>query len=203
MKNTVFEKIKQIIFPNMFRGHAVMLSSFITGNIYFILLTAGISAALGLAAGIITAPIGFLAGAATIFIVRKAVNLEFKGLRKEAEHQNINLTDSPSVDSGDLLEKSKELYLDRESWKAVLLSLVKFPIGLASLIFITAYLSISASLISAPIIYRYVDLQIYGTVLNTPVELGGAVLAGLTIFILGAQVTEKASLIYLKLNSMI
>ncbi len=203
MENTVFEKIKQLIFPNKFRGHAVMLSSFATGNIYFILLTAGFSAALGLAAGIITAPIGFLAGAATIYIVREAVNLEFKGLRKEAEHQDLNLTDLPSVDSGDLLETSKQLYLDRESWKAVLLSLVKFPIGLASLAFITAYLSTSASLISAPIIYRYVDLQIYGNILNTPVELSGALLAGIVIFILGAQVTEKASLAYLKLNSMI
>jgi hypothetical protein len=203
MKNTVFEKIKQLFFPNMFRGHAVMLSSFVTGNIYFILLTAGFSAALGLAAGIITAPIGFLAGAATIYIVRKAVNLEFKGLRKEAEHYDIKLSGLQSLEEGDLLETSKQLYLDRESWKAVLLSLVKFPIGLASLVFITAYLSISASLISAPLIYRYVDLQIYGTVLNTPIELGGAVLAGLTIFILGAQVTEKASLVYLKLNSLI
>jgi hypothetical protein len=203
MKNTVFEKIKQLFFPNMFRGHAVMLSSFVTGNIYFILLTAGFSAALGLAAGIITAPIGFLAGAATIYIVRKAVNLEFKGLRKEAEHYDIKLSGLQSLEEGDLLETSKQLYLNRESWKAVLLSLVKFPIGLASLVFITAYLSISASLISAPLIYRYVDLQIYGTVLNTPIELGGAVLAGLTIFILGAQVTEKASLVYLKLNSLI
>jgi hypothetical protein len=203
MENTVLEKIKQLFFPNMFRGHAVMLSSFVTGNIYFILLTAGFSAALGLAAGIITAPIGFLAGAATIYIVRKAVNLEFKGLRKEAEHYDIKLSGLQSLEEGDLLETSKQLYLDRESWKAVLLSLVKFPIGLASLVFITAYLSISASLISAPLIYRYVDLQIYGTVLNTPIELGGAVLAGLTIFILGAQVTEKASLVYLKLNSLI
>lgn len=203
MENTVLEKIRQLIFPNKFRGHAVMLSSFVTGNIYFLLLTAGFSAALGLAAGIITAPIGFLAGAATIYIVKKAVNLEFKGLRKEAEHQDIDLTELPSVDSGDLLETSKQLYVDIESWKAVLLSLVKFPIGMASLVFISVYLSMSASLISAPIIYRYVDLQIYGTVLNTPIELAGAVLAGLTIFILGAQVTEKASIIYLKLNSMI
>lgn len=196
-------KIRDLVFPNNFRGHAVMLSSFITGNIYFIVLTAGFSAALGLAAGIITAPIGFLAGAATIYIVRKAVNLEFKGLRKEADHKDIDLTDLPSVDSGDLFETSKQLYLDRKSWKAVLLSLVKVPIGLASLVFITVYLTISASLISAPLIFRYVDLQIYGTVLNTPIELGGAVLAGLAIFILGAQVTEKASLVYLKLNSMI
>lgn len=203
MKNKVFDKTKQLIFPNKFRGHAVMLSSFVTGNIYFILLTAGFSTALGLAAGIVTAPIGFLAGAATLYIMRKTVNLEFKGLRREAEHQDINLKELPSVDSGDLLEISKQLYLDRESWKAVLLSLVKFPIGLASLVIITAYLSISASLISAPIIYRYVDLQIYGTVLNTPIELAGAVLAGLTIFILGAQITEKASLVYLKLNSLI
>jgi hypothetical protein len=203
MENTVLEKMKQLILPNRFRGHAVMLSSFITGNIYFILLTAGFSTAIGLAAGIITAPIGFLAGAATIYIVRKAVNLEFKGLRKEAEHRDIDLTDLPSVDSGNLLETSKQLYLDRESWKAVLLSLVKFPIGLASLVFITAYLSISASLISAPLIYRYVDLQIYGNILNTPVELSGALLAGIVIFILGAQVTEKASLLYLKVNSMI
>ncbi len=92
MKNTVFEKIKQLFFPNMIRGHVVMLLSFVTGNIYFILLTAGFSAALGLAAGIITAPIGFLAGAATIYIVRKTVNLEFKGLRKEAEHYDIKLS---------------------------------------------------------------------------------------------------------------
>ena len=99
-------KIRDLVFPNNFRGHAVMLSSFITGNIYFILLTAGFSAALGLAAGIITAPIGFLAGAATIYIVRKAVNLEFKGLRKEADHKDIDLTDLPSVDSGDLFETS-------------------------------------------------------------------------------------------------
>jgi hypothetical protein len=196
-------KIRDVLFPNKFRGHAVMLSSFVTGNIYFILLTAGFSTAIGLAAGIITAPIGLLAGAATIYIVKKAVNLEFKGLRKEAEHQDIDLTDLPSVDSGDLLETSKQLYLDRESWKAVLLSLLKFPIGLSSLIFITAYLTICASLISAPIIYRYVDLQIYGNILNTPVELSGALLAGIVIFILGAQVTEKASLAYLKLNSMI
>lgn len=203
MENKVFDKIRRLILPNKFRGHAVMLSSFITGNIYFLLLTAGFSTAIGLAAGIITAPIGFLAGAATIYIVRKAVNLEFKGLRKEAEHQDINLKDLPSLNEGDFLETSKQLYLDRESWKAVLVSLVKFPIGLASLVFITAYLSISASLISSPFIYRYVDLQIYGTVLNTPIELGGSVLAGLTIFILGSQVTEKASVIYLKLNSMI
>lgn len=196
-------RFKDILFPNKFRGHAVMLSSFPIGNIYFILLTAGFSTALGLAAGIITAPIGFLAGAATIYIVRKAVNLEFKGLRKEAEHQDINLTDLPSVDSGDLLETSKQLYLDRDSWKAVLLSLVKFPIGLASLVFVTAYLSISASLISAPITYRYVELQIYGNILNAPIELSGAALTGLIIFILGAQVTEKASVIYMKLNSII
>ncbi len=196
-------RFTDILYPNKFRGHAVMLSSFVTGNIYFILLAAGFSAALGLAAGVITAPIGFLAGAATIYIVRKAVNLEFKSLRKEAEHQDLNLTDLPSVDSGDLLETSKQLYFDRESWKAVLLSVAKFPIGLSSLVFITAYLSISASLISAPLIYRYVDLQIYGNILNTPVELSGALLAGIVIFILGAQVTEKASLLYLKVNSLI
>lgn len=203
MENTVLEKTKQIVFPNRFRGHAVMLSSFITGNIYFILLTAGFSTAIGLAAGIITAPIGFLAGAATIYIVRKAVNLEFKGLRKEAEHHDIKLLELPSIDEGDLFETSKQLYMDRESWKAVLLSLAKFPIGLASLIFITVYLSMSISLILSPLIYRSVELQIYGNILNTPIELGGAVLAGLAVFILGAQVTEKASLIYLKLNSIV
>ena len=197
------DKISALLFPNRFRGHAVMLSSFLTGNIYLILLTAGLSTALGLMAGIITAPIGFLAGAATIYTVRKAVNLEFRGLRKEAEHQDIHLKDLPSIETGDLLETSKSLYLDKESWKAVLLSLVKFPLGLASFLFITAYLSVSASLILAPIIYRYVDLQIYGNMLNAPVELVAAFLAGLTVFIIGAQITEKASEIYLKMNSMI
>ncbi len=197
------DEVKTLLFPNRFRGHAVMLSSFLTGNIYFILLTAGFSTALGLVAGIITAPIGFLAGAATIYIVRKAVNLEFKGLRKEAGQQDIELEDLPSLESGDLLETSKRLYVDRKSWKSVLLSLVKFPLGLASFVFITAYLSVSTSLISAPIIYRHVEVQIYGNILNTPVELGAAFLAGLTAFIIGAQITEKASEIYLKMNSMI
>ncbi len=93
--------------------------------------------------------------------------------------------------------------MDRESWKAVLVSLAKFPIGLVSLIVIAVYLNMDISLILSPLIYRSVKLQIYGTVLNTPIELGGAVLAGLAIFILGAQVTEKTSLVYLKLNSII
>ncbi len=202
MENKVFEKMKQLFFPNMFRGHAVMLSSFGTGTVYFILLTAGFSAAFGLAAGIITAPIGFMAGAATIYIVRKAVNLEIKGLRKEAEHSDIKLSELPILDEGDLLETSKQLYLDRGSWKIVLLSLAKFPIGVASFVFITVYLSMGISLILSPLIYRSVELQIYGNILNTPIELGGAVLAGLIILILGAQITEKASLLYLKLNSL-
>jgi hypothetical protein len=109
MEEKLVRKLKDVLFPNSFRGHAVMLSSFVTGNIYFIILTAGFSTAVGLAAGIITAPIGFLAGAATLYTIRKALNLEFKGLRKEAKHQNIELNQIPEIESGDLLETSKKL----------------------------------------------------------------------------------------------
>lgn len=196
-------KLTESLLPNRFRGHAVMLSSFITGQIYFILLIAGFSAALGLTAGIVTAPIGFMTGAATLYIVRRAVNLEFKALGEEAKYQDIELENLPEMDSSDLFEISKELYLDRKSWIAVIVSLAKFPIGLASLVFITAYLALSITLMSTPLIYRSVDLQFYGNMINTPLEISLSVLAGAVIYLIGVNATEKASIIYLKLNSHI
>lgn len=199
----VKQSLKQLFLPNMFRGHAVMLSSFITGNIYLMLLTSGFAAAIGLIAGLITAPIGLLVGAATLYIIRKAVNIEFKGLRKEASHQEIELTKLPSIKQGDLLETSKKLYTDTDSWKAALISLAKFPVGIASLVFISVYLSMSISLIISPLIYRSVDYRVYGTILNTPAELALAVSAGIIVFVMGANLTEKASKYYLKLNSLI
>ena len=197
------EIFKQLLTPNYFRGHLVMLSSFIAGNIYFVFLLAGFSAALGLVSGIITAPIGFFTGAATLYIVRKVVNLEFRGLRVEAENKNIKLNYLPEVGSENLFQTSKDLYLRRDSWKAVLVSLAKFPIGIASLIFITAYLSISLSLLASPILHRYIEMQFHDLILNTPLELTVAVIGGLILFILGAQITEMVSWLYLKLNSFV
>jgi len=195
--------MKDVLFPNKLRGHAVMLSSFITGNLYFVLLTAGFSAALGLIFGIVTAPIGYLAGAGTIFIVRRAVNIEFGFLRKEASRQGIELRELPDIEEGDLLKIGKKLYLDRDSWKAVLISLAKFPIGLASLTFISMYLSLSLTLISSPLLHSFVDLNVYGNTLNTPTELSLAVVTGAVVYMIGANLTEKASKIYLEINSNI
>ncbi|QGA80236.1 sensor domain-containing protein [Candidatus Nanohalobium constans] len=199
MKN----KLKNVFVPNMLRGHAVLLSSFITGNIYFLIAVSGFSAALGLVAGIITAPIGVLAGAATLYVIRKASNMELSILEKEAKRHDIELNMIPSIEGGDLLETSKELYLDTKSWKALLISLAKFPVGMASLILITTYISLSTALVLSPLLYRTIDFQVYGTTLTTPPELTAAVIAGLTIYIVGVNITEKASKLYLKLNSMI
>ena len=198
MKN----KLKNVFVPNLLRGHAVLLSSFITGNIYFLIAVSGFSAAIGLTAGIITAPIGILAGATTLYVIRKASNIELSILEKEAKRHDIELNQIPSIEGGDLLEISKELYLDTESWKTLLISMIKFPIGIASLIFITTYISISLSLILSPLLYRTIDFQVYGTTLTTPLELAAAVLTGTLIYIIGVNVTEKSSKLYLYLNSM-
>jgi len=195
--------MKDILFPHKLRGHAVMLSSFITGNLYFVLLTAGFSAALGLIFGIVTAPIGYLAGASTVYIVRRAVNIEFGFLRKEASRQGIELRELPDIEEGGLLKTGKKLYLDRDSWKAVLISLAKFPIGLASLTFISMYLSLSLTLISSPLLHSFVDLNVHGKTLKTPTELSLAVITGAVLYIIGSNLTEKASKIYLKINSNI
>ncbi|MFB6182417.1 MAG: sensor domain-containing protein [Candidatus Magasanikbacteria bacterium] len=200
------DKLSQAFLPNRFRGHAVMLGAFILGLIYFITIMTGFSAALGLTAGLITAPIGFLAGAATIYIVRKAVNLEIRGLKQEAKHNGIELSEIPSLKAGDLLETSKELYKDKQSWKVVLISLAKFPIGIASFTFITAYLSLSLTLIASPIIggyYKAEILKIGGNIINTPLEFAAATFAGVVIFIVGSNATEKLSKIYMRLNSEI
>ena len=81
------------------------------------LLVDGSSSALGLTAGILTAPVGFLVGAATLYTVRRAVNLEFRGLREEAEYQDIELKSLPEMDSGDLFQISRDLYLDKKPGK--------------------------------------------------------------------------------------
>ncbi len=154
-------------------------------------------------AGLVTAPVGVLAGAATLYAIRKAVNIEFRGLRDEAIHQGIELSYLPTIEGGDLLKVGKALYLSPDSWKAASISLAKFPIGIISLIFITSYISISISLISSPLFYSSIDYQIFGAVLNTPAELIGAVTAGVILFAVGANLTEQASKYYLKMNSAI
>jgi|APHM01.1.fsa_nt_gi hypothetical protein len=196
------ETLTSLFAPNKYRGHAVMLSSFILGIIYLILLSSGFAAAIVLIAGIITAPIGFLTGAATLYSIRKGANAELNGMRQEAAHQDIELSNLQTVEEGDLLQTSKALYLDRDSWKAALVSLAKFPIGMASFIFIVAYLLISISLTLSPLFYRSIDYQILGYVLSTPTELAGAVTAGIIVFVVGANLTEKTSKYYLKMNSM-
>lgn len=190
-----------LVFPNWFRGHAVMLSSFFTGNFYFIVLVAGFSAAMGLTAGIITAPVGLLTGAGTIYVIRKGAGLELDGLRNEAEVHGIDLPVLSEVESGSLVDVSKALYMDRTSWRAVLVSLAKFPVGIASLVFISLYIGSSLALITAPLTFNRIDLQMYGMIVDTPFELTAAVLIGLVVFVIGAHVTEKVSVLYLKIHS--
>ena len=69
--------------------------------------------------------------------------------------------------------------------------------------FITTYLILSITLISSPLIYEKVNHQFYRHIIHIPLELSLAVLAGIVIYIAGVNTTEKASSIYLKLNSMI
>jgi hypothetical protein len=47
------------------------------------------------------------------------------------------------------------------------------------------------------------NLQVHNEILNTPVELTAATTAGIILYITGANTVEKASKVYLKINSLI
>ena len=197
------DALKRLFAPNMYRGHAIMLSTFVSGQIYFILAVAGFSAAIGLFAGILTAPIGFFTGATTLYVLRRATNLELKGFRKEAKHHGIELQEIDSVEGGDLFELSRDLYSDRTSWKVLAGSLLKFPIGMASFVAVVSYISISASLILSPLLYRPIEYRIYSKTLDTIPEVSVAFLGGVVLFVAGANIVEKASVLYLRFNRLV
>ena len=199
MKNA----LKRLFAPNMYRGHAVVLSTFVSGQIYFILAVTGFSAAIGLFAGILTAPIGFFTGATTLYVLRRATNLELRGLRNEAKNHGIELHGIDSLEGGDLFELTRDLYSDRTSWKILAGSLLKFPIGIASFVAVISYISISASLILSPLLYRSIEYRIYSTTLNTVPEVSVAFLSGIMLFVAGANIVEKASLLYLRFNGLV
>lgn len=84
-----------------------------------------------------TAPLAVPVAAGTVYLVRRAINIEFQLLNRYTEVGNLKSL--KHIRGKDLMGLSLNILFSRSSWKAVLVSLVKLPLGIITFSTVMTY----------------------------------------------------------------
>ena len=172
-----------------YRNLLYLLLAFPLGLAYFVALSVGFSAGVGLALTVVGVPLVLVTLAGATVLARVEAELANRLLGTE-----IRAT-VPSGSDG-LLDAAKRLVADPGTWLDVVYLGVKFVLGVVSFTALVSLLSVSVSLLSAPLTYSstYTVGLRAGTVSVGPFESGrlvvdtlpeaaGAAVAGLALAI--------------------
>ncbi|MFB6245786.1 MAG: sensor domain-containing protein [Candidatus Nanohaloarchaea archaeon] len=172
-----------------YRDLAVVLEQFPAGIYHFTLLVAGMATSVGLVSSVVAAPLALPVLVGTVYIARRSVNVEYKGVREEAERHGVELTSLRKIGGEDFLDLSKKMLSDGNSWSTLLVSLLRLPVGLAAFTYVVFYFSLSFSLAAAPFLYRSQGYLRVGSTsaVNTLPEALLVSASGVLVFVAGAN----------------
>jgi len=153
--------------PQTYRNLLYLALAFPLGTAYFVALTVGFSLGIGLAITWFGIPIllATLAGATVLATVEARLTNRLLGTSIPSR--------SPDT-SGGITTAVKRLVTDARTWVDVGYLLGRFVFGVAAFVALVALLSLSLSLLAAPLTYStafYVDVQV-GTLTAGPFENG-------------------------------
>jgi len=167
LRNAATSFVGVAVRPQTYRNLLYLLLSFPLGTAYFVALTVGFSLGIGLAITWFGIPIllATLAGATVLATVEARLTNRLLGTSIPSR--------SPDT-SGGITTAVKRLVTDARTWVDVGYLLGRFVFGVAAFVALVALLSLSLSLLAAPLTYStafYVDVQV-GTLTVGPFENG-------------------------------
>ena len=137
-----------------YRNLAYLLLAFPLGLLYFVGLSAGLSAGLGLAVTLVGIPLLVLTVAAAAGAAGFEAKLATWLLGVEATPPAALGELDGSLDSSEaLLDATKRLLTDATTWTGLLLVALKFVFGLVALVAVVTAGALAASLLFAPLLY--------------------------------------------------
>lgn len=143
---------RAIVTPQSYLNIAYLLLAFPLGIFYFVFLITGLSLGFGL---LIT-----LAGIPILLLVLGGSSILCR-FERQAAITLLNEDIPSSVSrpaSGGLWSRVKALLKDRVTWTGMLYLLLKFPLGIVAFTIAVTLISVSLSLLTAPIYYSYMSL---------------------------------------------
>lgn len=140
--------------PQSYLNIIYLLIAFPLGTFYFVFLVTGLSLGFGLFITLLGIPILLLVlgGSAVLCSFERSVA---NTLLKE----DIPATYSQSTTEG-LWSRLKVHLSNRPTWTGIIYLLLKFPIGIATFTIAVTLISVSLSLLTAPIYYSFVDMSL-------------------------------------------
>lgn len=141
-----------IIDPQSYLNIVYLLVAFPLGIFYFVFLITGLSLGFGLLITLVGIPILLLVLGGSWAFCKLERNVAITMLKEE-----IPAASSQPIYQG-LWSRVKVLLKDSVTWTGMLYLLLKFPLGIVSFTIAVTLISVSLSLLTAPIYYSYMNL---------------------------------------------
>ncbi len=141
-----------IIDPQSYLNIVYLLVAFPLGIFYFVFLVTGLSLGFGLIITLVGIPILLLVFAGSWALCKLERNVAITMLKED-----IPAASSQPISQG-LWSRVKALLKDSVTWTGVLYLFLKFPLGIVTFTIAVTLISVSLSLLTAPIYYSFVDM---------------------------------------------
>jgi len=191
-----------VVTPQAYLNLLYLVVAFPLGVFYFVLLVSGLASGLSLLIVWIGIPILALLGIVSWLLA--------KGERLMAVYwlkEDIPAMAAPSAGSGTIWAQLKGHLTNPITWRSLLYLFVKFPLGLAGFVVLSAMLSLTVALIAMPFLYQFVPGLQAGVLLSSGVpawqidSLGDALLVsagGLILWPVALHVTNGMAWVHAK-----
>jgi len=175
--------------PQTYRNLLYLLLSFPLGVIYFVFLVVGL--AVGVSTLIVWVGAFVLLG--TFLGIKVLTGLERKlasGLLQTTIPSRVVSTPIRHNADRTVFEKARDLMISRENWAGVGYLLVKFPLGIISLVLTFVLLTLSLSLIASPVlaVIQPQNLNVGSWKINTMYEAAPFALVGLVVMFISIHI---------------
>jgi len=175
--------------PQTYRNLLYLLLSFPLGLIYFVFLVVG----LALGVGTLIIWVGAFVLLGTFLGVKVLTGLERKlasGLLQTTIPSRVVSTPVYRNPDRTVFEKARDLMISRESWAGIGYLLVKFPLGIISLVLTFALLTLSLSLLASPVlaVVQPQNLNVGAWKIDTPYEAAPFALVGVVVMFLSLHI---------------
>lgn len=145
-----YQPMELLRLPNFVASIPFLLLSFPLGILYFVVLVTGFSIGIGT---VVLWGAGLLVIFGTLIFARTCASFE-AGLASRYTGTKISFGYRPP-EGTTLWKRFLSVFLEPSSWRAVAFLLIKFPLGILSFVSTIALLSVSFSLLVAPVFYRF------------------------------------------------
>ncbi len=141
-----------IIDPQSYLNIVYLLVAFPLGTFYFVFLVTGLSLGFGLIITLVGIPILLLVLTGSWALCKLERIVAITMLKED-----IPAASSQPISQG-LWSRVKALLKDSVTWTGVLYLFLKFPLGIVTFTIAVTLISVSLSLLTAPIYYSFVDM---------------------------------------------